>query len=70
MQNIHPKVKIYSLSIKIGLPGKRNFKSSVCVTVFPVSSVNFIRSEPFDTQNEDISLPDHGAFHLDNKYLF
>ena len=45
------------------------FKSSLCVTYFTVSSPNFIRREPFNTQNEDISLPDHSALHLDHKYL-
>ena len=69
IQNILPKIKTYSLSIKIGLPGKRTFKSSLCVTDFTVSSPNFIRSVPFDTQNEDISLPGHSALHLDHKYL-
>ena len=69
MENILPKIKTDSLPIKIGLPGKRAFKSSLCVTDFTVSSPNFIRSEPFDTQNEDISLPDHSALHLDHKYL-
>ena len=53
----------------MGLPGKRTFKSSLCVTDFVVLSLNFICSEPFDTQNEDISLPDHSALHLDHKYL-
>ena len=53
----------------MGLPGKRTFKSSLCVTDFVVLSLNFIRSEPFDTQNEDISLPDHSALHLDYRYL-
>ena len=53
----------------IGLTGKRTFKSSLCVTYFTVSSPNFIRREPFNTQNEDISLPDHSALHLDHKYL-
>ena len=65
-QNILPKIKTYSLSIKIGLPGKRTFKSSLCVTDFTVSSPNFICSEPFDTKNEDISLPDNSALHLDH----
>ena len=69
IQNIPPKIKTYSLSIKIGLPEKRSFKSSLCVTYFTVSSPNFIRSESFDTQNQDISLPDHSALHLDHKYL-
>ena len=69
MRNILPKIKTYPLSIKIGLPGKRTFKSSLCVTDFTVPSSNFICSEPFDTQNEDISLPDHSALHLDHKYL-
>ena len=69
IQNILPKIKTYSLSIKIGLPGKRAFKSSLCVTDFTVLSLNFILSEPFDTQNEDISLLDHSALHVDHKYL-
>ena len=69
MQNMLPKIKIYSLSIMIGLTGKRTFKSSLCVTYFTVSSPNFIRREPFNTQNEDISLPDHSALHLGHKYL-
>ena len=64
MQNILPKIKTYSLSIKIGLPRKRTFKSSLYVTDFTKLLPNFIRSEPFDTQNEDISLPDHNALHL------
>ena len=41
----------------------------LCVTNFPVSLPNFIRSELFDTQNEDISLPDHSALYLDHKCL-
>ena len=61
VKNILPKIKTYSLSIKIGLPGKRTFKSFLCVANFTVSSPNFICSELFDTQNEDISLPDHSA---------
>ena len=65
MQNVLPKIKTYSLSIKIGLPEKRTFKLSLCVTDFTVSSPNFILSEPFETQNEDISLPSHSALHLD-----
>ena len=69
IQNILPTIKTSCLSIKIGLPGKRAFKSSLCVTDFTVSSPNFILSGPFDTQNEDISLPDHSALHLDHKYL-
>ena len=69
MKNILPKIKTYSLSIKIGLPGKRSFKSSLCATDFTVSSPSFIRSEPFDTQNEDLSLSDHSALHLEHKYL-
>ena len=64
IQNILPKMKTYSLSIKIGLPGKRTFKSSLCVLL-----PNFIRSEPFDTQNEDISLPNQSTLHLDHKCL-
>ena len=57
MQNILPKIKISSLSIiKVGLPGKRTFKSSLSLTDFIVPSPNFIGSEPFDTQNGDISL--------------
>ena len=57
MQNILPKIKISSLSIiKVGLPGKRTFKSSLSLTGFIVPSPNFIGSEPFDTQNGDISL--------------
>ena len=63
------KIKSYSLSIKIGLPGKRAFKSSLCVTDFTGSLPNFILSQPFVTQNEDIILPDHSALHLDHKYL-
>ena len=69
MQNILPKIKSYSLFIKIGLPRKRTLKSSLCVTDFTVSSTNFIRSEPFDTRNGNISLPDHSALHLDHRYL-
>ena len=69
MQNILPKIKTYSLSIEIELPEKRTFKSSLCVTGFTVSSPNSILSEPFDTQNEDVTLPDHSALHLDHKYL-
>ena len=69
LQNILPKIKTYSLSIKIELPGKRTFMSSLCVTDFIVSSPSLIRSEPFYTQNEDISLPDHSASHLDHRYL-
>ena len=56
MQNILPKIKTSSLSIKVGLPGKRTFKSSLSVTDFIVPRPNFIGSEPFDTQNGDISL--------------
>ena len=67
MQNILPKIKTYSQSVKIGLPGKGTFKSSLCVTDFTASSPNFVRSEPFNTQNEDISLPDHSALHLDHR---
>ena len=62
MQNVLPKIKTYS-------PRKKTFKSSLCVADFTVSSPNFIRNEPFDTQNEDISSPDHSALHLDHKYL-
>ena len=69
MQSIFPKTKTYSLSIKIGLPEKRTFKPSLCVTDFTVLSSNFIRSEPFDTQNEYINVLDHTALHLDHKYL-
>ena len=69
MENILKKIKTYSLSIKIGLPGKRTFKSSLCVTDFTGSLLNFIRSEPFDTLHEDISLPDRSALHLDHRYL-
>ena len=69
MQNMLPKIKISSLSIMIGLPGKRSFKSSLCVTYFTASSPNFIRRGPFNTQNEDISLPDHSALHLGHKCL-
>ena len=69
IQNILPKIKTYSLSIKIRLPAKRAFKSSLCVTDFTVSLPKFILSEPLDTQNEDISLPEHSASHLDRKYL-
>ena len=65
IQNILPKMKTYSLSIKIGLPGKRTFKSSLWVLL-----PNFIRSEPFDTQNEDISLPNQSTLHLDHKCLY
>ena len=68
IQNILPMIKVYSLSIKRGLPGKRTFKPSLRVTGFTVSSPNFILSEQFHTQNEDISLPDHSALHLDHKY--
>ena len=69
MPNILPKIKTYSLFIKIELPGKRTLKSSLCVPDSTVTSSNFIRSEPFDTQNEDISLVDHSVLHLDYKYL-
>ena len=69
MQNTFPKIKTNSLSIKIELPGKRNSKPSLCVNDFTASPSNFISSEPLDTQNEDISLPDHSASHLDHKYL-
>ena len=85
MQNILPKIKISSLSIiKVGLPGKRTFKSSLSLTDFIVPSPNFIGSEPFDTQNGDISLLhylvyyswlqfisllDYSFLHLDHKYL-
>ena len=31
--------------------------------------VIFILSDLFDAQNEYISLPDHGALHVDHKYL-
>ena len=65
IQNILPKMKTYFLSIKIGLPGKRTFKSSLCVLL-----PNFICSEPFDTQNEDISLPNQSTLHLDHKCLY
>ena len=68
-QNKLPKIKTYSLSIKIGLPGKRDFKSSLCLTDFTVSLPKFIPSEPFDTQNKDYSLPDHSDLNLDHKYL-
>ena len=69
MQNIVKKTKTYSLPIKITLPEKRTFKSSSCVTDFTVPLANFIRSEPFDTLHEDISLPYHRALHLDHSYL-
>ena len=69
MQHILPKTKAYFLSIKKGLPGKRTFKSSLCVIDFTVSLPKFIRSEPSDIQNEDISFLDHSALHLDPKYL-
>ena len=69
MQNMLPKIKTYSLSIKIKLPGKRTFKSSLCMTDFIVSSPNLIRSELYEIQNEDISLPDHRALRLDHEYL-
>ena len=59
-------IKTYSLSSKTGLPGKTTFKSSLCVTDFTVASLNFIHSEPFDSRNEDISLPGHSALHLDH----
>ena len=48
---------------------KMNFHIIFMCVDFTVSSPKFIRSEPFDTQNEDISLPDHSALHLDHKYL-
>ena len=70
MQNILPEIKTYVLSIKIGLARKRTFKSSLCVTDFTVSSSNFIRCEPFDTQKMDISLLEHKVLHLDHKYLW
>ena len=69
MQNIIPKIKAYFLSVRIRLPGKKFFKSSLCVTDFTVSSPSFIRNEPFETQNEDINLPVHSDLHLDHKYL-
>ena len=67
MRNVLPKIKPYSLSIKLGLPGERTFKSSLCVTDFTVSSPNFVHSMSFDTQNDDISLTDHSALHLDHR---
>ena len=70
MQNILPEIKTYLLSIKIGLARTRTFKSSLCVTDFTVSSSNFIRYEPFDTQKMDISLLEHKVLHLDHKYLW
>ena len=36
IQNILPKIKTYSLCIKIGLQGKRNFKSFLYTTDFTV----------------------------------
>ena len=69
MQNILPKIKTYSLSIKIGLSGKRTYKSCLCATDFTLSSPNYIRSEPFGSQNDDISLPQRRALHLGYKYL-
>ena len=42
MQNILPKIKTYSLFIKIALPGRRSFKSSLYVSDLSVLLPNFI----------------------------
>ena len=67
MQNIPPKIKDYSLSIKI--TEKKTIKSFLCVTDFNVSLPNFICREPFNTETENINLLDHSALHLDHKCL-
>ena len=64
-----PKIKGYSLSIKIVLPGQRTFKSFLCVTDLTVLSPSFFCNVPFDIQNKGINLLDHSALHLDYKYL-
>ena len=69
IQHILPKIKTYLLSIKIRLTEKGTFKSFLCATDITVSLPNFICSEPFDTQNEDVSLLDHSDLHLDHKYM-
>ena len=69
IQHVLPKIKNYSLSIKIGLPRKKTFKLYFCVPDITVSLPNFICSEPFYTENEVINLLDHNDIHLDHKYV-
>ena len=67
MQNIFSKIQTYSILIKLGLQGKRTFKSSLWVTDFTASSPNFIHSE---TLIPRMSILVYQTIHLDHKYLF
>ena len=65
----HYNYELLAFSSKVACPGNKLLRSSIWVIILSELSTSLIRHEPFDTQNDSITLFIQSFLHFDHMNL-